>query len=62
MSFTVNPILPVLGAEITGLDLSKPMGGNVIVEIRQTWLEAGGLVVFPGHPPTPRMPFKEAVL
>ncbi len=36
MSFTVNPISPVLGAEITGLDLSKPMGGNVIVEIRQT--------------------------
>jgi len=47
MSLTVNPISPVLGAKITGLDLSKPMGGNVIAEIRQTWLEAGGLVVFP---------------
>lgn len=49
MSLTVNPISPVLGAEITDLDLSKPMGGNVIAEIRQTWLEAGGLVVFPGQ-------------
>ena len=47
MSLTVNLISPVLGAKITGLDLSKPMGGNVIAEIRQTWLEAGGLVVFP---------------
>jgi len=49
MSFTVNPISPVLGAKITGLDMSKPMGGNIIAEIRQTWLEAGGLVVFPGQ-------------
>jgi len=47
MRFTVNPLSPVLGAEITGLDLAGPLGDNVIGEIRQTWLDAGGLVVFP---------------
>ncbi len=45
MGFTVNPISPVLGAEITGLDLTGPLGGNVIGDIRQSWLEAGGLLV-----------------
>lgn len=49
MSFTVNPISPVLGGEVTGLDLSQPMGDNLVAEIRQTWLDAGGLLVFPGQ-------------
>ncbi len=47
MDFKVNPLSTVLGAEITGLDLSKPPGENLAGDIRQTWLEAGGLVVFP---------------
>ncbi|MBT3305668.1 MAG: TauD/TfdA family dioxygenase [Alphaproteobacteria bacterium] len=49
MSFSVNPITPVLGAKISGLDLAKPMGDNLIADIRQTWLDAGGLVVFSGQ-------------
>ena len=49
MEFKVNPISPVLGAEVTGLDLSKPLGENLAGDIRQTWLDAGGLLVFPGQ-------------
>jgi len=49
MSFTVNPISAVLGGKITGLDLSRPMGDNLVAEIRQTWLDVGGLLVFPSQ-------------
>jgi taurine dioxygenase len=45
MSFTVNPLSPVLGAEITGLDIAQPMGENLAKDIRQSWLDAGGLLV-----------------
>ena len=45
MGFTVNPISPVLGAEVTGLDLAEPLDDNLIGDIRQSWLEAGGLLV-----------------
>jgi len=44
MRFTVKPLSPVLGAEVTGLDLSEPLGGNLVRDIRQTWLDAGGLL------------------
>ena len=47
MSFKVNSLSPVLGAEITGLDLAQPLGANMVNDIRQTWLDAGGLLVFP---------------
>ena len=49
MSMTVNPLSPVLGAEVTGLDLSQPLGENLFSEIRQSWLEAGGLLVISGQ-------------
>ncbi len=49
MGMTVNPLSPVLGAEVTGLDLSQPLGENLLSEVRQSWLEAGGLLVFPGQ-------------
>ncbi len=49
MDYTVKPLSPALGAEITGLDLSKPPGGNLAGEIRQAWLEAGGLLAIPGQ-------------
>jgi taurine dioxygenase len=49
MGMTVNPLSPVLGAEVTGLDLSRPLGENLLSEVRQSWLEAGGLLVFPGQ-------------
>lgn len=49
MDFKVNALSPVLAAEITGLDLSRPLGDNLVGDIRQTWLDAGGLLVFPGQ-------------
>ncbi len=49
MGITVNPLSPVLGAEVTGLDLSQPLGENLLNEVRQSWLEAGGLLVIPGQ-------------
>ncbi len=49
MSFFVNPLSPVLGTEITGLDLAQPMGENHTRDIRQSWLDAGGLMVFRGQ-------------
>jgi taurine dioxygenase len=45
MAMTVTPLSPVLGAEITGIDLAGAPGANVVGEIRQTWLDAGGLLV-----------------
>ncbi|MBI2585876.1 MAG: TauD/TfdA family dioxygenase [Rhodospirillales bacterium] len=45
MDFTVKPLSPSLAAEITGLDLTQPLGANVIGAVRQAWLDAGGLVV-----------------
>ncbi len=52
MGFTVNPISPVLGAEVTGLDLTQRLGDNVIGDIRQSWLDAGGLLVIRGQTPS----------
>lgn len=49
MGMTVNPLSPVLGAEVTGFDLSQPLGENLLSAVRQSWLEAGGLLVFPGQ-------------
>ena len=34
-----RPMAPALGAEIGGVDLSQPLGDDVIAEIRQAWLE-----------------------
>jgi alpha-ketoglutarate-dependent taurine dioxygenase len=39
MSITVNRIAGALGAEISGVDLSEPLGDNVIGEIRQALVE-----------------------
>ncbi len=41
MGMTVNPLSPILGAEVTSLDLSQPLGENLFSEVRQSWLEAG---------------------
>jgi len=49
MGFAVKQLSPVLGAEITGLDLSRTPGANVIGDVRQTWLDAGGLLVIRGQ-------------
>jgi taurine dioxygenase len=44
MSLAVHPVAGALGAEISGVDLSKPLDDIVIAELRRAWLEH--LVVF----------------
>ena len=38
-SFAVAPLTPVIGAEVTGLDLSKPLSDGAFDELYQTFLE-----------------------
>ncbi len=39
MSIEVKPSGQACGAEVTGVDLSKPLSDEVVAEIRQAWLE-----------------------
>jgi taurine dioxygenase len=43
-SFTVEPVAGALGAEITGIDLAKPLSDETLAALRRAWLEHG--VVF----------------
>ncbi|WP_374570009.1 TauD/TfdA dioxygenase family protein [Phenylobacterium sp.] len=38
-SFSVTPISPHIGAEIRGVDLSQPVGGQLLADIRQAWAD-----------------------
>jgi len=53
MDFAVKPLSPSLAAEVSGLDLAKPLGDNVFGAVRQAWLDAGGLLVIRGQKLTP---------
>jgi taurine dioxygenase len=44
MSLAVHPVAGALGAEISGVDLSKPLDDTLFAEMRQAWIEH--LVVF----------------
>ncbi len=44
MSLAVHPVAGALGAEISGVDLSKPLDDTLFAELRRAWLEH--LVVF----------------
>jgi len=44
MSLAVHPVAGALGAEISGVDLSKPLDDTTFAEMRRAWLEH--LVVF----------------
>ena len=46
MSLTITKLSPSLGVEIAGIDLAKPLGGNMMAEIRQAWLDANGIALF----------------
>ena len=37
--FAVHPLTPAVGAEITGLDLSRPIPPDTLARLRQVWLE-----------------------
>jgi taurine dioxygenase len=39
MGFDVTPLTGSLGAEISGLDLSRPFGGETLAAVRGAWLE-----------------------
>ena len=46
MEFETRPLTPTIGAEIRGLDLSKPLSDKTVEEVRQVWL-SHVIAVFP---------------
>jgi alpha-ketoglutarate-dependent taurine dioxygenase len=46
MEFETRPLTPTIGAEIRGLDLSKPLSDETVEEVRQVWL-SHVIAVFP---------------
>lgn len=50
----IRPISPTLGVEVTGLDLSQPVGENLYRELRQAWLDADGVMVVRGQAMDPQ--------
>ena len=46
MEFTVRKLTPSVGAEITGLDLSRPLDPDTMARVRKVWLD-NVVVVFP---------------
>tara|TARA_B100000676_G_scaffold289567_1_gene322224 strand:- start:1985 stop:2830 length:846 start_codon:yes stop_codon:yes gene_type:complete len=49
MSYHINPLSPVLGAEVVGLDLNVPLSDAVFSEIEDAWHNANGVLVFRGQ-------------
>jgi taurine dioxygenase len=52
-SFRLHRFDAALGAEIVGIDLSRPLGDETIAEIRQALLESRGLLIFRDQHITP---------
>ena len=50
---TVNPLSPVLGAEMIGADLSQALDATAFDRIRQVWLASNGVMVFRDQDMTP---------
>lgn len=53
MGFTVNALSPVLGAEVTGLDLSAPISDADFETLHQAWLDHNGVLVIRDQELTP---------
>ena len=49
MEFTVRKLTPNVGAEISGLDLRRPLDPDTMAEVRKVWLD-NVVVVFPEQP------------
>jgi len=49
MDFAVRPLAPLIGAEIRGLDLRRPLDAGTMARVRQVWLDHV-VVVFPDQP------------
>ena len=52
MPVDVRPLSPALGAEVTGVDLARPLSADDFARIRQAHLDHG-VVVFPDQHLTP---------
>ena len=52
MAIHVKRLSYALGAEVTGLDLRKPLDGDTVASVRRAWLEHQ-VLVFPGADITP---------
>ena len=48
MSLTITPLSPVLGAEVTGIDLARPLDATTATELCHAF-EAYHVLVFPGQ-------------
>lgn len=48
-SFSVSPLTPHLGAEVAGVDLSAPLEGAALDDLRQAWADWGVLVFRDQH-------------
>ncbi|MDA0662802.1 MAG: TauD/TfdA family dioxygenase [Proteobacteria bacterium] len=51
MPLTVKPLTPVFAAEVTGVDINRPLSDAVFAEIRAAF-DAYSILVFPGQPMT----------
>ena len=52
MTIEVRPLSYALGAEVRGVDLRQPLGGDAVAAIRRAWLDHL-VLVFPGQDITP---------
>lgn len=51
--FTIDPLSPVLGAEVTGLDLAPPVSDAEFAELHKAWLDHNGVLVIRDQTLTP---------
>jgi taurine dioxygenase len=49
MNFAIRPLSPHFGAEVTGLDLARPLADRDFTRIRRAFFEAGVMVVRDQH-------------
>ena len=53
LELTIRKLHPVIGAEVTGIELRAPLDAKAISEIRELWL-AHVVLCFPGQALRPR--------
>lgn len=53
MALTINRIHPIIGSEVTGINVADNLGDNAFQEIYQSWLDTGGVMVLRDQDITP---------
>ena len=48
-AITISPLTPHMGAEIGGIDLSRPLGADVAAELRTALADACDLLLSAAH-------------